>query len=531
MAHAAVALALLLACAPLAAADDPETDEVGGLVIEGTVVDPDGRPIARARVWEENPPLETDTWTDASGRFRLLVRPHEVLSGAAYLSVAARGFCKETIEARAEDADGSLCQLEPIVLARAGAVRGVVVGPSGPAAGVRVTLNHEGACGCGALRATTDDAGRFAFEGVRPREWILEATTRATWTLPIRVQIEADRTLEPALVLHPLRDVQVDVRTAAGAPVEAWAVLRSDGVQVVPSGSGRCGAPTGSPLRAPAGVPLEVVVESGALSGRVALPPDATRVEVTLEPSRRLRGRVVRSDPRPDDRITVGFEARDPVGRICRTGVELRGLEETFELEVPIGRAGHLSVSRDGVRGLDLRRDVGPGEDGLLVGWPDTGRLAWAGDPAARVRVAPDGEDFDDLRDERDFAAGGGVHVLAFRHDRGLAAAGRVVVRTGATTAVDLPLVAALRVHGRAVDARGRPVRASVFTEDVHVPVGKDGRFEVALPPGDWRVHAIRRHLQLSLERPGARPVDSLQTLHVTGPGELDLGDVTLAVD
>lgn len=529
MARALAAACLLAACAALAAADDPETDEVGGLVLEGTVVDPDGRPISRARVWEENPPLLTDTWTDASGRFRLLVRPHEVLADAAYLSVAARGFCEETIEARAEDADGSLCRLEPIVLARAGAVRGVVVGPSGPEAGVRVTLNHEGACGCGALRTTTDDAGRFAFEGVRPREWLLEASAGDARALPRRVRVEAARTVEPELVLRPGRDVQVDVRTAAGAPVEARAVLRSDGVQVVPSRGGGCGAPTGSPLRAPAGVPLEVVVESGALSGRATLPPDATRVEVTLEPSRRLRGRVVRSDPRPDDRVTVMFEARDPDGLICRAGVELRGLEEAFELEAPIGRAGRLTVHRDGVRGLYLQRDVGPGEDALLVGWPDTGRLAWTGDPAAAVRVAPDGEDFDALRDERDFAAG--VRVLAFRHDRGLAAAGRVQVRARATSPVDLPLAPALRVRGRAVDARGRPVRAGVDTEGVHVATGKDGRFEVALPPGDWRVHANRRHLQLSLDRPGARPVESLQTLHVTGPGELDLGDVTLAVD
>jgi protocatechuate 3,4-dioxygenase beta subunit len=211
-----------------------------GGTLEGLVVDPEGRPVAGARVGLlRAPAVHLRSVTDAEGRFRFEHVPAYVAAGPdvpalrlTLVVVDAEGFMRTFSAGDSPPEGGSATRrvtmlLPKVLLGRARyadgspaldvhLLAGTTVGE--PSWGWTVVLN--------AASTRTGPDGSFRFEGVVPGSVALRLVSRQSEEPLMRVQVPAEGVPSAVdLVLErELAPVHVQVRDAAGRPVRAAAV-------------------------------------------------------------------------------------------------------------------------------------------------------------------------------------------------------------------------------------------------------------------------------------------------------------------
>lgn len=211
---------------PTVAADGPKVHEG---FLAGRVVDPDGRPIAGARVWSRGHGDKTpvaETKTDARGRYRLGPIKASVQRRGADLLVEAAGFARQYVECPAVY-PGCDRDAREIVLPRGQRVRGQLIDLDGkPRAGAPVEVHlsrhymgHTTLELGEPYRLTTDADGRFESPPVPVTTGTIVAR------IPGRVAVQEALDLKPGkdqdvrVTLKRDKPIVVRVETEAGKPI------------------------------------------------------------------------------------------------------------------------------------------------------------------------------------------------------------------------------------------------------------------------------------------------------------------------
>lgn len=191
-------------------------------IVTGRVVDPDGKPVAGAEIWQDGDPVAV---TGPDGSFR--ARGLDPVSGE--LEVCGAGWIDDDVfEYRAG------LPREPLVLRvrPAGRLTGRVIDENGaPVAGASLSVNFAGwehgpdepwICD-GHPRdgdESADDAGRFAFQRLEPGWFEIEVTAPGfAKILGLRHRVEAGRTGEIEIVLSRGLILEGSVRGVDGEPI------------------------------------------------------------------------------------------------------------------------------------------------------------------------------------------------------------------------------------------------------------------------------------------------------------------------
>jgi protocatechuate 3,4-dioxygenase beta subunit len=456
-----------------------------GAVLSGLVVDDRSRPLDTFRVLAR--PVEERGWnrvprseevTSEEGRFRL----DRLASGAFAVTVTAPEHAPTTVPA-VRVAAGAEVDLGTIKLAAGGVVRGSVVDESGAfVAGASVTVraqNRERFAGS-EPQGTTDSAGAFEIKGVAAGSAQVIAThPNFAASEAVFVEVDAKGASDVRLVLSQGGRVAGSVRRRDGAPLSA--------MQVRVNPSRRGSADTFAPLLADGTFSVDHVPAGSATV--VAMPIGGRGLQMSAL-SRQV-------DVRDGETTTVDIVIRDILlsGRATRSGTPAPGLR--------------LQASG---RGRSFNEFVGP--PGPTAAGPQ--RL-WA--------VTREDGSFEMLLEEP-----GSITLSA------TAADGRT--RLPSRT-IEVPDADA---HSVELNYSGVPVSGIVAEKDTDAPVpfadvyarpqprpdkggggsgatsGPDGRFQLELDPGGYRIGARVRE-------GGLGPVEI--TLDVGGSG---VSDVKLAV-
>lgn len=211
-----------------------------GLTLTGRVVDRSGAPAAKVRVLavELGGDVVRDGVTDDDGRYRV----QRLYPGRYGVAIGTRD--QQTEPRRLAEVDvttgSATCDL---ILPPASVVRGSVVGPRGPVPGAQVHA-IEGGEHRGTTR--TDDAGRFALQGLVPgryRLFVREGEDRLVGHLDVDLP-EGAALEDQRLVAHaparargrvvdprgqPVPGLALTLRAVGGFPVERSARTDADG--------------------------------------------------------------------------------------------------------------------------------------------------------------------------------------------------------------------------------------------------------------------------------------------------------------
>lgn len=520
------------------------------LIVQGRVLDPQGRPVAEADVRVRSASRRRQSWepgrrvlqvaTGPEGRFRISAEAAEMVD----LRVEAEGFAPTELR-RAEE---ELTEPLDIVLRRGAAVAGRAVDPDGaPLPGVAVRLFEEVEGGFSdwvpreqrdlARETVTGDDGRFLARHLAPGAYDLELRLegRAPRLLP---GVEPPEELEEGaaldlgdVVLEPGTALEGRVVDADGAPVSDAEVrldhsapppgFELENRETTTDAEGRFRLEDLQP-----GEPVTVLVDaSGFLPARApeVVPPTEEPIEIRLETGVRLFGRVL--DPEGagvvDAQVRVGIqrEGNSWEGSIVPQVETDR--EGSFEFDALHRGEVVLEVVAKGfipatVKGWSTAssRDVGPVEVRLEPGATVTGRVldpVGAPTPGVRVRARYWYEDGERerwvFRGWATSGRGGRFEVTGLPAGKtelqalqGDLEAKREIELRPEGAEVDLVLEPARGVLGRVVDPEGRPVAgAQIAIHPVGEPTGPRyqsatadvlGRFRLEVEPGDYRLDA-----------------------------------------
>jgi hypothetical protein len=182
---------------PLAAPRDAAQQPKGTAVVRGHVFTPEGRPLRRAQIRLAAPEIRAllTTSTGIEGEFEI----REVPAGRFTLQISRGGFLPlaygaalsgdpgQPIEVR----DGAVVEKLKVTLQRAGVISGQLTDDTGePMSGVDVWAMQEQffrgrkrmvPVSSSAPHIATDDTGQYRLTGLAPGEYLVMATTRATW--------------------------------------------------------------------------------------------------------------------------------------------------------------------------------------------------------------------------------------------------------------------------------------------------------------------------------------------------------------
>ncbi len=475
-------------------------------VLEGHVLDPDGKPLegalvvahAATRGWREGP---LSVRTDEKGAFRLALRtrrPHLVWAQAPGLAIGRR-----------EDVTPGSPLLFRLV--RGGAIAGVVRdGDSGaPLEGIEVMAWAEQRTPdwepeAGRLRAITDRNGRFRVEGVDGRSHVVRATARG-YAEAKQQGVLAGR--EVAFYLHPGAFVAGLVLDAEGRPA-AEAV-----VHLLKTGQSWAYSARPSDRR---GAFLFAGVEPGTysllarhpklgigLSPELAVAEGESRRDVILLPGVVVTGRLVDPDGKPvGGRVQVAEIAGEPAPAAALNLLSSdAGGDGRFRVEeVPPG-PNALAASAPGfaTRRVDFDASLAPqlndlGDVVLDPGLRITGRVRSAeGGPIADARIVGWQRGLTGSRVEASsepdgrFVLGG---LMAGSCSLGVEASGfarRRLEMAAGSLDVEVVLGRAGSLAGQVVDQAGSPLRSfrvlaqkGGHTNDHFEEVAsEDGRFTV----------------------------------------------------
>ena len=266
------------------------------LRLYGFVRDESGQYISGAQV--EATTAREAVETDSTGRYELAF-DHVMYGSHLEIETTARGFAKSVEDIKAADLSEEGLELD-ITLERGRRLEGTIVDAEGEAIrGARVRLGA--AMFVATPRTYSDDDGRFVFEDVGDGTYELGARKRGFSEGVREVAVssrEANETLVlDALVLERSMPVSGIVRDSAGDPV-AGASIRWEATEEGISGAHRGAAKSDEAGRfrgelAPGIAHTFKVFGRGLAGSSTVVPAGASDVELTVDRSVRLRGRVV----------------------------------------------------------------------------------------------------------------------------------------------------------------------------------------------------------------------------------------------
>jgi beta-lactamase regulating signal transducer with metallopeptidase domain/protocatechuate 3,4-dioxygenase beta subunit len=444
-----------------------------GLNFSGTVRDPDGRPIAGAKIRSPREVLfpRPDLETDSSGRFVI----DSLGPGSFSYEIRTPGFITLRLSGNPEGSEAPA-----ISLGRESVLQGIVVdGETGkPVAGARIEGSRERSGGNGQDEILSDGAGRFEMRGLSPGRIRLKVSRKGyargeeKWIdLPENGTIEAGS-------LRLSRGIEIRgtvVAAATGEPVPSASYVLSE------ADSEERYRPTLNSSSIPqadrAGAFVEYVAASGNFSieawadgygirkiSRIEVPPEGLRdLKIELPKGASISGRV-----------------------LLASGQPLAGAEVRPALDPE--RVNDRAISRY----LQGRSPITLLPRGAFA-WPSART-----DPAGSFRLSglPPGEDF---------------YVTAIEDAGGYGVVGGIVVRDGgATEGIEIRLTRWGSIRGRVVDGTGKGVEG-VFVQRIgaagqqespefrpfpggsQATTGSDGRYILdRLVSGSYRVQALQ---------------------------------------
>ena len=511
-----------------------------GIALDGHVVDPDGRPVAEAKVqispaggisvWDlplagQSPAWETVTGSDGAFSFTGL-RSGDTL----VLRAIRRSYVTRTLSGIA------LPAAEPLTVELAPAARlsGTVTRESGdPVAGAKVVVLQRLPSGSRPVSAAESDAqGSFTAEDLAPGP--LSLTVMAPDLLPATVDglelPEGGEIADIEVVLRQGSTVEGTVFTPSGAPAAgAEVILSDDGLTTGLMGRAktRAGGDGGYRLTGIAeGQHTLLADHPGFRPARRALQVQAgaNRLDLRLEQGAEVSGRIVDRDGPvagagvrllPQDSGAAFF----PAPQISLSDGTFRFpavADGRYRLEVEKAGASmsppsqDLQIAGQPVTGLEIRLERGGAVAGRLrgLGVPDLSRAlvrATSPDlPGQRGQVGPDGT-------YRIEGLAPGAWTVVATLEGGRQAGGIVTLGKGQAEAIlDLDLGGGLALSGR-VESRDAPVAGAVVlvqgvqgTEGAggETVTGPDGRFLVeGLRPGSYQITALQTRTGLRLDQ------------------------------
>lgn len=423
--------------------------EPGGNV-SGVVVDPEGRPLGEARVWESRdgraalevqrmgvqgavPWNAVTTRTAGDGSFLLEGVHTGRIRVAAWRKMSVTGVSSELEVSPGATVEGVRLTLEPVPDERL--IAGRVVDPEGePAARARILASYRSDTGSGSLTRTAGAQGRFRF--VCPGSGRYSIVARAAEGLAQTVAEDvAPGTHDLLLRLRPPRRVRFVVEDPSGSSVADYQVraslLEGHNAKAVVVERLPHAVPGGGPthaLQAPPGKRflLNVQAEGRAAAelGPFLLEDVPAELTCTLEAAQQVTGRVL-AGGKPAAGARVSLHAVVPEGQTRKhngfvtlqdpdTGVEaVTGADGRFRMTprrsgrfflraekegLAAGELGPLELGPEaGASGLELRLTRGGAIEGRVItadGSSPAGTVVGIsradGHPRTR-RVGPDG--------------------------------------------------------------------------------------------------------------------------------------------
>jgi len=315
-------------------------------LVEGQVLDPAGAPAAGAEIALSGGEQVLTATAGPGGGFALEVPPR------AYRVSARRGDGAASLTAPVAVAAGQAVRGLVLRLGSPATLRGQVVDRAGgPVVGASVGLSPAGEAG-ELGRAVTGGDGRFAFPGLAPGAYDLDATATGRGALTRRgLVVQSGEAFEATLVLAGNGAVEGQVSDAVGRGVEGARVrarrLRADigaaDAEAVTGADGRYRLSSVEPGRvslraaragAGAGPSILAVVEEGL----------TTRADFTLEETGTLEGTVRTAAGQPPAEpiraVVMGGQSSPGGGPGGGTG---RGPGRAMEL-VAVDPAGHFQI-------------------------------------------------------------------------------------------------------------------------------------------------------------------------------------------
>ncbi len=193
-----------------------------GIAVGGTVVGPEGRPVAGASVVLSATMLDRH-WTtaDAEGRFRFAHVEHQPESAGIFVQAEAAGFAPGWVRAESR---GDLPSVR-LVLVPGRPFRGRVVDVNGlPVAGAEVSILAWEKCGQLDWRAETDAEGRFTWADAPKSGDLMLNVAKLGYSAAFGRRV-ALTDADPVVVLNPplrVRGSVVDAET--GRPIDAFKI-------------------------------------------------------------------------------------------------------------------------------------------------------------------------------------------------------------------------------------------------------------------------------------------------------------------
>ena len=384
--------------------------------LQGRVVDPEKKPVAKARV--QAGPFGDTTGTDAGGRFSVFADPRSPTT----IRVRADGFAPAAVTGlRLKPAEKR--QNVVVTLERGLSASGRVVNDrKEPVAGAKVAYaqsrgTRRGRRGFARTgeRAEPDDRfvvtdarGRFVLQHVEAGEYALTVTHEKYADKPVPlVRIEKDATPIGDIVLDPPAAIEGAVRDPSGDPVPSATVTARTGFGAVSeeTESGPDGRFRLTRFAAGSKINVSAYAQGYGFATHAAEAPQ-TGLVLTLKKSGIVRGRVEdASNTSPVTAFSVGWQtprARFGGGLIGMGGTEFESPDGTFEMTLLPGKwtliaraAGYEPTTIGGIdiESGDVKEDLvfsmkaGAAIDGTVVD-DQTG----APIPSAAVSWSPSGE-------------------------------------------------------------------------------------------------------------------------------------------
>ncbi|MCP3139607.1 carboxypeptidase regulatory-like domain-containing protein [Pyxidicoccus xibeiensis] len=376
--------------------------EPASAVVEGTVVDGEGRPVAGAQVsvgrYQRAGSTRT-TMTDARGQYRL-----EGLE-AGLSAVKARREGASRWLSRTETLKAAATTRVDFTLPESGIVFGQVTRPSGAPLESSALVHAIARGGSGGATTATDAQGSYQLE-LPEGVYQLVAQAREEPTLYFHVEEDAAVTVPPGssvrqdLTLREQGVLSGTVLEPSGAPSPlAVVVAQQSGEYAInpmvrADESGRFRLPP----RPPSAAPLTLVAHNAGRVGRVTgAKEDQGPRQVRLQPAATLRGRVVSARGAPPDGFVLELREADggelPWARAVPATRRFPG--DTFFLADAPGQRLQVSVRTADGRTGEAQVSLAPGASSEvevpLTGGASSiaGRAVWSrgGTPAAGVAV------------------------------------------------------------------------------------------------------------------------------------------------
>lgn len=386
-----------------------------------------------------------------------------------------------------------------------GAIWGIVLSPDGaPAQGITV-VGYERGTEYPSL--PSDEHGQYRIAGP-PGEYDLEAES-GDWAPPYAiVQVEAGHEVRQDLRFGRGLAIRGRVTDKRGNPISGARLEATFQVPTaeVPGYLGMRQGKTGNDgsyeiPKLHDGRHVVTCRVGQVVREKLDVPAGADAVEFVIPLPGRIGGKVVRkADGKPVNRAFVTCVLPGvtdwPLARL------FTGEDGAFQFPSLASGLYVLSVRAEGLETTKLEvrlteeQVVSDLEIPLGEGWPLRGRVVSArtGAPiqGARVEIVDSGQVLTEADGRFELALASGTRTIAISHEGYADSCKQVEIRAGSTTEAEFPLTEGGAIHGRVLDAAGRPVAdatVDAWNAEGHIlgaaTTDNEGRYEIrGLPTG-----------------------------------------------